>query len=291
MTSPDRIAAEVRTVLGATNATHRPNHTGAGKLSFAVERAGSPLWVRVAADQDEDAALRRWAAWTDRLERYAAPPVLDVLTVAGRTALVQPHLPEPVATRETLPAEALLKVLADLHADADLAARLGPPVTARAAFRAVWLDRFVADLEIVEGYVERDDHAWLADQVEALADLLTSPAFDEAVHAPTHGDPWHENVLVRPEGLWLLDWEDLAVGDPVVDEAIVLNDACGPDSDRWPTGERYDVARRCLVLDGIVDVAADWVQATDPLVRVAKEAAYRSALAAALEGRPPDTRL
>lgn len=270
-------------MLGVDHVVHHPNHTGPGKLSFTASRGSTALWVRVAADAEEAAALARWAASSSSLEAYAAPPVLDVATVDGRTTLVLPHLPDPVATRATFPESAVLSVIARLHADRDLASRLGPPVTAREAFTSVWVERFEADLDVVEGFLARDEHVFLADEVAALVDALAAPAFDVEVHAAVHGDPWHENVLLRPghdPGLWLLDWEDLAVGDPVVDEAIALAEAHGPHGDGWPDGERYDVASHCLVLDGIVDVAADWVEATDPVVRAAKEAAYRSALAA-----------
>jgi hypothetical protein len=40
------------------------------------------------------------------------------------------------------------------------------------------------------------------------------------------------------------------------------------------------VARRALMLDAVIDVAADWVENTDPVVRRRKEAAYLAALEA-----------
>jgi hypothetical protein len=67
------------------------------------------------------------------------------------------------------------------------------------------------------------------------------------------------------------------VGDPVVDEAIVHMDAHGPDAG-WPDTERHRVARRALFLDAVVDVAADWVETADPVVRETKERGWRAAL-------------
>jgi fructosamine-3-kinase len=282
MSPAHRIGEALRRLLAASSVEHRANHTGAVKLSYAVDRGGERLWVRVAADDEEHAALVRWGEHATRLsERYAAPPVLDRLTVEGRAALVFPFLPDPVATRAGLAGRAgeLLAVLGELHADAELAAALGPPVTAGRAFTDVWVSRFVADLAVTEGYVDRDEHQWLTDEVEALAGLIAGPAFERPVHAAVHGDPWHENLLLGESRFWLLDWEDLAVGDPVIDEAIVHMDAHGPDAG-WPDTERHQVARRALFLDAVVDVAADWVETADPVVRDTKERGWRAGLEA-----------
>lgn len=282
MSQARRIGEAVRDLLGASSVEHRRNHTGAAKLSYAVDRDGERLWVRVASDDDEHTSLLRWGEHAARLsERYAAPPVLDLCVVEGRAALVFPFLPCPVATRAGLAARAgqLLAVLGELHADAELAAELGPPVTAGQAFADVWVSRFVADLAATEGYVDRDVHLWLTDEVEALAGLIADPAFDRPVHSAVHGDPWHENLLLGEDRFWLLDWEDLAVGDPVVDEAIVHMDAHGPDAG-WPDTQRHRVARRALFLDAVIDVAADWVETADPVVRATKERDWRAALEA-----------
>ena len=213
-------------------------------------------------------------------ERHAAPPLLDTLAVDGRTALVFPFIDVPVATRGTLHErfDEARSVLTGLHGDAALADLLGPPTTTADCMREVWLERFVADLDIIEGYVAKDLHAYLADEVEALGILVDE--LDEPVHAAVHGDPWHENFLVAPDRLWLLDWEDLSVGDPVVDDAILLHDALGTDPHHWPDTPAYAAARRALMLDAVVDVAADWVENTNPVVRAAKEAAYLAGLEA-----------
>ena len=140
----------------------------------------------------------------------------------------------------------------------------------------MWLERFVADLDVIEGFIAKDLHAYLADQVDQLADLVD--ALDDEVHSAVHGDPWHENVLLSPDRLWLLDWEALAVGDPVLDDAILRHDALGTDPHLWPDTPADTVARRALMLDGVVDNAADWIENADPLVRRQKEAAYLAEL-------------
>ena len=292
MSSVSRVGEALHAALAADTVAHRPNHAGAGRLSFAVARGADRFWARVAADDAEHRALLRWAVHADLLaERYAAPPVLEVLTVEGRAGLLFPFLDAPVATRDRLAdrADDVLAVLADLHADAGLAESLGPPTTAGHSFTQVWLTRLEADLAVVEGYVAPDVHAWMVDEVDVLADLVAGPAFAEPVRAPVHGDPWHENLLLGPDRFWLLDWEDLTVGDPVVDDAILLADACGPEVAAWhgrrpardpDEADRLEVACRALMLDAVVDVAADWVENHDPVVRQAKERGWQAALEA-----------
>ncbi|HCB07663.1 MAG TPA: hypothetical protein PLZ93_14110 [Nocardioides sp.] len=258
---------------------HHPNHTGVGKLSFAVRVGGRSLWAEVAANEDEDHELATWSRVASLLaERHAAPPVVDELTISGRTALLFEYVDAPPATRSTLHAryDEARAVLAGLHADTELTTRLGGPTTTAACFRKVWIERFEADLDVVEGYVAKDEHSYLTDEVAALGSLVDELA--DSVHAPMHGDPWHENWLVAPDRLWLLDWEDLAIGDPVVDDAILRHDALGIDPHHWPDSPAYAVARRALMLDAAVDVAADWVENTDPRIRRAKEAAYTAGL-------------
>ncbi len=202
---------------------HRANHTGVGKLSFAVRVGDRALWAKVAADADEDESLATWARVAGILaERHAAPPVLDVLSVDGRTALLFPYLDAPQATRGLLHEryDEARALLAGLHSDTELAALLGEPTTTADCFRRIWLQRFEADLDVIEGYVGRDVHAYLFEEVDALGVVVD--ALDDPAPAPVHGDPWHENFLVGPDRVWLLDWEDLSVGDPVVDDAILL---------------------------------------------------------------------
>jgi aminoglycoside/choline kinase family phosphotransferase len=281
MTTTGRVREALENVLGpGAIATHRHNHTGTDKLSFAVLAGGRRLWAKVAADDEEDAGLRTWASVAGYLsDRHGAPPVLEVLEVAGRTGLLFPFLGDAVANRTTLRdryAE-VQAVLDGLHADRDLVERLGGPRTSTAVFRDVWVSRFEADLDIIAGHVAPEVREYLTSEVHVLSGLVDS--LDQEVHAAMHGDPWHENVLLGPDRVWLLDWEELSVGDPVIDDAILLMDARGANSADWPAGARYDVARRALMLDAAVDGAADWVENSDPVIRATKRKAYLEGLA------------
>jgi hypothetical protein len=134
----------------------------------------------------------------------------------------------------------------------------------------------VAELDVVEGYVGKDLHAFLSDEVDTLADQVSR--LDEPVHAAVHGDPRHERWLLGHDRLWLLGWEHLSVGDAVVDDAVLRHDALGTDPRHWPATAAHVLARRALMLGAVVDVAAGWVADGDPVVRRGKEAAYLAGL-------------
>jgi fructosamine-3-kinase len=258
---------------------HHADHAGVGKLSFAVRLGERQLWAKVAAHADEEVSLATWAEVAGLLaDRHGAPEVVDVLSVEGHTALLFPYVDALPATRATLHErhDEAAELLAGLHADRELAERLGEPTTTARCFREVWLERFESDLDVIEGYVAKDLHAYLADQVDLLGSLVDG--LDDEVHSAVHGDPWHENVLLAPDRMWLLDWEDLTIGDPVLDDAILRHDALGTDPRLWPDTPADAVARRALMLDAVVDTAADWIENTDPLVRRQKEATYLAEL-------------
>jgi hypothetical protein len=275
-----------------TRVTRHHNHANPGKLSFRVKSRAGDLWVKVAGDEREDKRLRRWADLSTALASdYSAPLVLDTLEVRGRIGLVFPFLLTPVATTVLVRSRLtqILALLDALHGDDALAARLGPALTAGEAFRQLWLRRLRADLEIVQSQVLDSDYSRMATWLDDLASAITGPAFDVPVHAPIHADPWHENLLISDNELWLLDWDGLRIGDPLIDTAIVLHDALGPDIGSWlgfrPKLDRYTeyrlrISLQALVLDQVIDGAADWVQNDDPLIKAGKQRSYQLAMKA-----------
>ena len=210
--------------------------------------------------------LTTWSRVAELLaERHAAPPLLDMLAVDGRTALLFPFTStHPVATRGTLHEryDEARALLTGLHADAALADLLGPPTTTADCFAQVWLERFVADLDIIEGYVGKD-RARLPRRRGRGARRPGRRSRRPVALPRSTATRGTRTSWSSPDRLWLLDWEDLSVGDPVVDDAILLHDALGTDPHHWPDDPAYAVARRALMLDAVVDVAADWVENTD----------------------------
>jgi aminoglycoside phosphotransferase (APT) family kinase protein len=194
--------------------------------------------------------------------------------------------------------------VARLHADRELAARLqglGAPATCADVFARTYAARFAADLAGVEGerppIVSPATVAWMRGEVEAMdAAVAAAPAFHEAADAPTHGDLWIENLLVTPGGEWfLLDWDDLAAGDPALDWGMLF----GPTRTDLRTAvertlpsqvtsdpavrKRLPLYARASLLDWVLDPLADWIDADEAPehvaeVRAEKERIHRAAL-------------
>lgn len=192
----------------------------------------------------------------------------------------------------------LLSLLDRLHHDGDLGSALttNRPVTAGEVFRKTWVRRFTEDLAIIRDrvpFVDEKLFRWMRTETAELELSTRSPDFDVVVRAPTHGDLWTENILVDVDRYWILDWDDLAIGDPVVDDAVLLFNLYGGDLDRWSADRppldpserhRFEVAARTQLLDLVIDTLADWVELpvdTPDIeqVRSDKEAVHRSALA------------
>jgi len=257
--------------------------------SFEV-RAGARRWfLKLASDPSIRAGLGRWHRWGERLEtRYRAPRALAWVDVEGTpfAGILFEWIegsPPRRAGRDLFVRVAT--VLARLHDDEtlrrDLSVAFDPSRTCAALFRDTLHERFVEDLKGIAAqpppFVDEDRLRLLGDQAAELDRLVSScRAFDEPADAPTHGDPWLDNLIVTADSsVRVVDWDDLGLGDPVLDWAILL----GPGRrDRRVAIERSDLIPRALsgaeltrlrvwsratALDWVIDPLADWVDA-DP---------------------------
>lgn len=273
---------EVRAIL---------NWGGFGNRSFEVRAGGDRYHLKLATEAHSLPGLVQWRTLRGSLERsYRAPAMVDWLDLEdtgfsgplfrwiGGSApdRISPELFETVAP-----------VLDRLHADRDLAEtlrELGHPVgTCADAYLATIHDRFVEDLSGIARslppFVDRPALAWMEEQVRAAeAVVRASSAFGTSADRPVHTDLWIDNILVQDGGrVWLLDWDDLRLGDPVMDWATLL----GPNRrDLRPATERLSylggrldeaererlrVWARATSLDWVIDPLADWVEAaSDP---------------------------
>lgn len=296
------VTAEVRGHFGPSAVVkYSLNQGGFVNHSFSVDTPDGALWLKVAGHASRDAGLEQWARLSPILaERYRAPAVVERLRIGGRTALVFPRLDLPLATPDSLKAAMpqLVDLLARLHSDDELAVAVhgAPNLTAGDVFRSVWVRRLREDLRLLEGavpFVDGELLAWMAREVDKVEAGTTSPPFESPAMSPIHGDVWCNNVMIGPAEMWLIDWDDLGTGDPVVDAAILLYNSYGADlaawTAAWPPGDqdeatRFAVALRAQALDAVIDVLADWVEAAKApdhidAVRADKEASHRSALA------------
>ena len=286
------------------------NWGGFVNRSFRVTDGRTLLHLKLANEPEYRDGLRRfWDLRPLMSERYSAPEPLAWIAVSG-TAYAGVlsrwiHGTAPAFIDGPL-AEEVVRTIARLHGDRELAERLrapGDPATCAEVFRRAYGERFDVDLQGVEDarppFVSAAMVEWLRGEIEAInAAVAAAPAFREPADAPTHGDLWIENLLVTGAGEWyLLDWDGLAPGDPAVDWAMLF----GPTRTDVRTAadralppaitadaalrERLAIYARASLLDWTLDPLSDWIDAGEApehmnQVRAEKERIHRTALAA-----------
>jgi aminoglycoside phosphotransferase (APT) family kinase protein len=266
----------------------------------AGEMGGESLWP----GDDTRAGLRRWHQLAGRLTaEYHAPRVIDRVELeGGYQGLLFEWIEGDTPGRLTEPlSTAMFAMLARLHSDHRLAQQLPAGGTCADAYLGNLHDRYVEDLAHIERhrppFIGAAKLAWMRAQAAGLETIVTtSAAFREPANSPVHGDLWLENVLVTASGQWyLLDWDGLRQGDPVADLATLLGpsrtvieltplparvEAEMADAAR----QRFQVYRRAVVLDWIIDPLADWIEAAGvpahrDAVRAEKRAVHEAACA------------
>ena len=257
-------------------ATYVLNPGGFVTANFRVTDGARAVHVKISFAEEDKAKLRRWESVGDLLtRRYAAPAVLGWIDLGEGAGLVfegldgavrHDEVPEPQLT-------AVLSTARELHRDRELAALLGPARPMRESFIEYFVRICETDLsenEVLPPFVDDATRAWMEEEVAALrAACEASPAFDGFVDTPIHGDLWPGNVLIAPDGSWrILDWDDLAIGDPVLDCALLTFGTTEGARSRelFPAEDeafhqRFDLAIRGTMLIGVVDSLADWIEA------------------------------
>jgi len=286
------------------------NWGGFVNRSFRVTDGRTSLHLKLANDPDILNALRRFWELRPRMsDRYHAPEAVAWVDVPGTdyagvlSRWIDGTVPAAVKGRM---ADALVATIARLHEDRELAAHLPASsslLTCADAYRETYGERFDADLELVEAarppFVSVQFAAWVRREAERIdTAVAASPAFRHPADAPVHGDLWPNNLLVAQDGEWfVLDWDDLALGDPAIDWAMLFGptmDDPGRVADRTlatavtadpALRERLAAYARASLLDWIIDPLADWIDAADAGDRVAEVRAekariHRAALAA-----------
>lgn len=312
-----RVAETFRTQAGrygldaaAVEARYILNWGGYVNASFFVGDGQRTYHLKLANQPETQADLRRWQSLHALLTaRYHAPRLLEWVKIprtpyAGLLFEYIPGRPADFAAQPEV-FSGVLDLLARLHADQELAAALSAdeaqtPLCSD-AFLSLYIDRFDEDLLVVAGdlppFVSLDLLSWMMGETRELEGLVRDlDVFQRPAIWPTHGDLWPSNILVTRQGDWfVIDWDDLALGDPALEygillgplwrdgrlsleEAAALLPAGDPDMRR-----RFEISLRAFVLDQVIDTLADWVEASfapdhQETVRAGKEAAHRAAL-------------
>jgi fructosamine-3-kinase len=262
------------------------NWGGFVNRSFKVTDGRVAYHVKLATEPEALGGLERWRSLAKRLSRdYHAPGMrswldLPVAEVSG-PIFEWIEGATPSSLDDSL-MRAVCSVVSRLHEDADLAeelTRLGDSVaTCAEVYASTYAERFTEDLAHIRTapppFLEVRELEWMIREAEILGEKVrASSAFQEPAEAPTHGDLWPNNVLVTPAAAWyLLDWDGLALGDPVMDWTMLMGPTRSrpePVTDRQIDGvqladdqrARVPLYARASLLDWIIDPLADWVEA------------------------------
>jgi aminoglycoside phosphotransferase (APT) family kinase protein len=255
-----------------------PSPGGFGSMNFAIYDGQSSYHLRFRRTRED---LSAWLRNSARLaERYRAPRLLGEIELAGRGGAVFERLPgkTPDRTISLQVLDEIVATLSDLHADRELnGLAVGTPSPARKTFVDYHMVMCEEDLKEIKAaaplpFVDNAGVDWMLSETRRLRELASvSAAFDEAVSSPIHGDLWYGNVLVDVKRWWIIDWEDLKIGDPAHDLSLLLfpflNLSGGNDPSRWLQGrsaafmERFQLYARAALWTFVVDPLADWIEA------------------------------
>src|SRR5262245_37112355 len=161
--------------------------------------------------------------------------------------------------------DALAQRLADGGSSVETCAR---------AYLHLYSRRFVEDLAFVEAdpppFVGSDLLSWMrseAEHIERVVGKMT--AFQEPADRPIHADLWLNNTLVDRAGRWyLLDWDGLMLGDPVLDWSMLfgptrevpretaVSEVTGRVNLTQSEQQRLGIYARAALLDWIIDPLA-----------------------------------
>lgn len=292
------------------------NWGGFTNRSFTISDGRRRLHLKLTEGETTD--LERFFGLAHVLaERYRCPAALGWVEIPGSSA--KGILFERVEGNPTIFSEGIVRELAAtvgaLHQDDDLRKALPATDATCASCYLTGLDRrFQSDLSDIEGapppFLTQAALGFMKSEADRLRSTVTTdPAFAEPCLSPIHGDLWPNNVLTDTTGSWfLIDWDDLRLGDPCLDLAMLT----GPQKDAWTRRlaprrfgarlsqmelERIAHYHRALLLDWVIDPLADWIEAEKhpqwkEQVRSEKEREHRRAMEAYREtyaARPRQT--
>jgi hypothetical protein len=297
----------------ALEVAYVPSRGGFVNHSFRVGDGRTRYHLKLADTPATRAALRRWRELDEALRPYRAPPVLDWVELGDAGGLLFPVVPGSTPRLTDAVVDAVVECLRGLWRDDGLAARLtraspGPggtppssPATAARCYRNGYHDRFTEDLAAIRAarppFVDAGTLELMEREAEALAEAVAAhPSFRVEVAGPVHGDLWLDNLLWEGPSSWhILDWDELGIGDPAADLAMLLGPTPGDlrplkgldrvrDRAAPDVVERLPLLGRASLLDWVIDPLADWIEAdTAPeiadAVRAQKERVHREALA------------
>jgi hypothetical protein len=274
-----RLPSELDLDAATTRVTHILNWGGFVNHSFFVRDGHTRYHLKLTPFHD-GARLRQWYELGAILAaRYRAPAVLrwiefPEIALAG---LLLEHLDATPVTLACNPAllRDVIELMQRLHGDTNLLSRLHTTAgrTCLDHFVETYIGRFALDLEGIGAaelpFLSTSLTDWMHSETLALREFAESRlVFREPAVSPVHSDLNQTNVLATPSGWRLIDWDDLATGDPAIDFAVLLWPLVWAGHD-WrkfvPRDEalrqRLEVCFRAQLLDEVIDPLSDYIDA------------------------------
>lgn len=244
------------------------------------------------SQEQKAVGLKQWVKISEHLTyNYKAPRLIREITqeiTSGYSyGLVFDFIEgKPLSSiSDPLPVvEKVLRSLHQLHADKGIRMAVvseDEDYNYAAAFTDEYINRFEEDLQIIRAekhlldFVTADTLDWFDTEVEALRIMVSQhPSFQRKASDIVHNDVNWQNILVNDNNeFWIIDWDDLTVfGDAAMDYSVLL----------WPLYkskdwtycrdlvidlaglailERIEFYFRAKLLDDVIDVLADYVEA------------------------------
>ena len=277
---------------------------------FTISDGAAAYYLKLADAPRHLAGLRKWHSLREILhERYRAPRIVDWVDIPGTdfSGLLCEHIPGHVWECGARPhlAPEVIDLVHQLHEDEELQKEIrlfSPGGTFRDYFNGVWRRRIRRDLEMIETqppeFVTPETLRWMREEALAMErSVAEMEAFSASASSPVHGDLWQGNILASDDGrLRIVDWDDLALGDPALEFAVLLEPIMELDPtasledllQRRPDAaftQRFEMCLRAQRLYAPIEAAAEYIEADEmggsaDAIRAEREAYYPEALRA-----------
>jgi len=215
--------------------SHVFNWGGFVNHSFSVDDGSVKYHLKITNDAESARKLQLWHKIQHVLERgYRAPEVMGWLDFSeiGFAGLLQRHIDGRTANFRADPVLVgeLIELARRLHRDDEIRSHLKTHASEKTCldhFVDTYIDRFNADMDEIAtaqpSFVSPSLLKWMrneTDRLRATADSVS--AFNNRAVDPVHGDLNEGNVLVTPSDWFVVDWDDLTLGDAAVEFAVLL---------------------------------------------------------------------
>ncbi|KRF31665.1 aminoglycoside phosphotransferase family protein [Paenibacillus sp. Soil787] len=301
--------------LNKVRASYIYNPGGFGNLSIRLSDGRKRFHVKL-APPNKATRLQQWAGLSVYLtEHYTAPRLVHVIDreivpgypyglvfeyIEDATPLVDARNTEAVLT-------GVLETIAKLHRDNRLREMLpkSETLTYADAFQDKYITRFTDDLngilcsrDLLRDFVSDETFSWFGEEIERLkVTVRQTPAFLLPACDVVHNDLNGNNVLTYGwDDFRIIDWDDMSnQGDSAMDYSVLLWPFTHDPT--WPvwrekvlavagtlTTQRMELYFRAKLLDDVIDVLADYVEAEQ--VPEHREEAQRKARAVHLHSYP-----